>query len=63
MSPGQGAAAAIVRGHLLIQGMGMEMSTDMDTTDIPPSPTMDKPRLVLTKPRDDLPNQTQPINK
>ena len=59
--PGQGEAA-IVRGHILIPAMDTEINTAMDTTDIPASTIMDKPRLGLTKPSADLPSQNQPID-
>jgi hypothetical protein len=63
VSPGQGEAATIVRPCLLMERMGTYMVADMGTTDIPPSPTTDKPRPALTKPRADLPNQNRPTNK
>ena len=47
----------------LMERMGTYMVTDMRITDIPSSPTTDKPRLALTKPRADLLNQNRPINK
>jgi hypothetical protein len=47
----------MVREHILAMG------TDMDTTDILASSTMDKPRLVLIKPKAGHPNQNRPINK